>query len=378
MVASRLEFRILGPLVVRVDGMLGPGWRTEAAGAAGAPPARCQPCRLAGAADRRALLRAELELGRPRAPKPGFAAAEGAQCAGRRRAAPGCPSARLPVARRARRARSRALRAARRRGSGVERGRRSHRRGGLVAGGRAPVGGAAARRSRVRAVREHRDRAPRGASSGGGRGADRCRARARSPVDARLGARSARRRASVPGALSRAADARALPMRPASGGTRGLPADAKALERRARPRAERRAAGARAGDPRPGPRVDRLHGRTREAGTAGRLPVQGPRSVRGGGRGILLRARAAHRGAGSATRRGAVARHHGPIRERQVVTHARGVATGTRSLAAAAPPPRRKVAGRARAHRRTGGAGRSARRRRRPVRGVVRAVGRRS
>ena len=64
--------------------------------------------------------------------------------------------------------------------------------GGLAAGGRAPVGGAAARRSRVRAVRARRGRAPRGASARRGRGADRRRARARSALGARLRARGAR------------------------------------------------------------------------------------------------------------------------------------------------------------------------------------------
>ena len=69
------------------------------------------------------------------------------------------------------------------------------------------------------------------------RGADRRRARARPSARARGRARGARRRTPVPRALPRAADARALPLRPAGRRARGLPADAEAAERRARARA---------------------------------------------------------------------------------------------------------------------------------------------
>ena len=60
------------------------------------------------------------------------------------------------------------------------------------------------------------------------------------------------RRASVPRALPRAADARALPVRPPGRGARGLPADSDALDDELGLEPGRRAAGARAGDPRPG------------------------------------------------------------------------------------------------------------------------------
>ena len=59
-----------------------------------------------------------------------------------------------------------------------------------------------------------------------------------------------------------------------------------------------------------------------------RVPVQGPGGVRRRRRAVLLRARAARRRAGRAARRRAAARRRRPVRERQVVGHARRAAAG--------------------------------------------------
>ena len=116
------------------------------------------------------------------------------------------------------------------------------------------------------------------------------------PPRARPRARDADRRLPVSRALPWAADARALPLRPSGRESRPLPAHAEAPERRARPRAERRSAEARACDPRAGPglSVAEEPGARRAAVSATpRVPVQGPRAVRGGRRAVLLRPRAA-------------------------------------------------------------------------------------
>ena len=113
-----------------------------------------------------------------------------------------------------------------------------------------------ARRVRVRAVRPGRDRPARGPAPGGGRGADRGRSRARPPRRPDRRARGARRRASLPRAAARPAHARALPLGPAGRGARGLPERTPRTRRRARDRAERRAAAPGEVDPHPrrGPR----------------------------------------------------------------------------------------------------------------------------
>ena len=109
----------------------------------------------------------------------------------------------------------------------------------------------------------------------------------------------ARRRAPVPRALPRAADARALPLAAGRPRARGLPADAEPPERRARARARRGAAAARTGDPHAGPGADprRRRPAARAAAAPRRLPVQGAGAVRAGRRRVLLRPRAARRGA---------------------------------------------------------------------------------
>ena len=192
--ASRLEFRILGPLVVRVDGAAVP---------IGGPKQRALLALLLLSANRvvsRDVLMRELfaeqsvnsadhalrnHVSRLRKVlMPG--AADEPRLVARR--------AGVPASGRAGRARSRALRAARRRGPGVARRRRcgdgrrhaSSRRGDL---GRAP-----ARGPRVRAVRPRGRRAARGAPAGRARGAPRCRSHARQAARARCRARGARAR----------------------------------------------------------------------------------------------------------------------------------------------------------------------------------------
>ena len=209
-------------------------------------------------------------------------------------------------------------------------------------------------RSRVRAARAGRGGAARGAPAGGGRGADRRRTGARPPPRPRPRARGARRRAPVPRTLSRPADARALPLRPPGGRARGLPAHEDADGQRAGPRARGRAAAARTGDPRAGPGVEHLRRRARECAVtaSGGLPVQGPRAVRADRRRVLLRPRAARRRARGAARGRAAARHRRAVGQRQVVAPPRRPAAGARARVDARAP-RRAVGGRPRRRSRT-------------------------
>jgi len=71
-----------------------------------------EPCRLAGAAHRRAVPSTGRRVGRPRPPQPCFAVAQGAQTGCDGRTASGCTPAGLPVTGRAGRARPRDVRAA--------------------------------------------------------------------------------------------------------------------------------------------------------------------------------------------------------------------------------------------------------------------------
>ena len=236
---SRLEFRILGPLTVTVDGAAIADRRAEAACAARAAAAERQPCRLARAADRRAVCRAERQFGRSRAAQPRFAVAQGARGGTPGRAAPRRARARLPAARRARASSTSSASS-----SSSLTGREALAAGDAGDGGRArcarpkrlwqgrpladlefePFARVEVERLeelRLAAVEERID-----AELALGR-----------HLRARLRARGARRRAPVPRALPGAADARALPLRQAGRGARGVPADAALLERRARARA---------------------------------------------------------------------------------------------------------------------------------------------
>ena len=94
--------------------------------------------------------------------------------------------------------------------------------------------------------------APPGARAHGARGARRARARARAPRRRRPRRSRRSSRASVPRAPARAADARALPLRPPGGRPRRVPGRPPHARRGARDRPGRGAAGARAGDPPPG------------------------------------------------------------------------------------------------------------------------------
>ena len=114
--------------------------------------------------------------------------------------------------------------------------------------------GQAARRPRVRAVCTRRGRASGRAAACQRRGANRCGAGARLSTRAGRRDRVVERGASLPRALPRSADARALPVGPSGRGARGLSADTSVPERRTRARTRRRAAGARARDPHAGPR----------------------------------------------------------------------------------------------------------------------------
>ena len=102
-----------------------------------------------------------------------------------------------------------------------------------AASGRPPARGARALawaracRPRLRVVCAARDRATRGDPSRCARAANRRRPRARAARRARRGARAARGRAPAAGAALRAADAGALPRRPAGGGARRLPRHAR-------------------------------------------------------------------------------------------------------------------------------------------------------
>ena len=140
-------------------------------------------------------------------------------------------------------------------------------------------------------------RAARGAAARGARGADRRRPLARPARGARRRARGARHRAPAARAPPRAADARAVPLRTAGRGARGLPRDAAGAGRELRHRAVGAAAGARAGDPDPGSlaRARREHG----AG-AGRRRARRAVAGRPGRR--ARRAGRAHSGASSCSR----------------------------------------------------------------------------
>ena len=107
-----------------------------------------------------------------------------------------------------------------RRGAGI--GRRRAARKPPPRGARA-LARRAARRATDRALLRGRRSAAGGAPARDARGADRSRPRARPPRRPRRRARQARRGESVPRATPRAADARALPVRPPDGRARGLP-----------------------------------------------------------------------------------------------------------------------------------------------------------
>ena len=189
--ASRLEFRVLGPLTVRVDGVRSPS---------GGPKQRALLALLLLGANR--VVSRERLIGELFAEQSVNSADHalrnhvsrlrevlGAAAGDEPRLVARPP--RIPAARRARRARPRELRAARRGRAGGARGRRCGSRRPARARGGGAVARTAAGRSRVRAVRAGRGGAAGGAPAGGGRGADRRRARARPPPRARRRARGA-------------------------------------------------------------------------------------------------------------------------------------------------------------------------------------------
>ena len=91
-------------------------------------------------------------------------------------------------------------------------------------------------------------------------------------------ARAAARRHPFRERLRAPADARALPLRPPGGGARGVPGRARDADRRARHRAGPGAAGARAGDPPPGPGARPAGGARPAATRRRRARVRRPRA----------------------------------------------------------------------------------------------------
>ncbi len=173
----------------------------------------------------------------------------------RERRHPADPVARVRPPDRGRTARRGPLRGAARAG----RGRRSpaarrsrHRRSSA----RRWISGAARRSPTSASTRSRRRRSPASRSSTWppSRNGSRPTSRSDAPPRGRRRARGPRRPSSAARAAARAADARALPLRPAGRGAARLPGHAARAGRRARPRAEPGDRGARAGDPPSGPR----------------------------------------------------------------------------------------------------------------------------
>ncbi len=129
-----------------------------------------------------------------------------------------------------------------------------------------------ARRRRLRAVREPRDRPARGASPAGARACDRRRARRRAPRRGGRPARGADRRGAVARAPARPADAGPLSRRAPVGGARCLPRGARDPDRADRGRAGAGAEAPAGADPGPGPGPRRAAAARRAADPArGRL-----------------------------------------------------------------------------------------------------------
>ena len=125
-------------------------------------------------------------------------------------------------------------------------------------GGAAPrcalaVAGPGARRRRLRELRPGGNRAARGDQADGGRAPGGRGPRARAPRRGHRRARDARRRAPAPRASAEVPDDGAVPVGPAGGGPGRVPGRASRVRRRARHRAEPGAPGAGAGDPPAGP-----------------------------------------------------------------------------------------------------------------------------
>ncbi len=195
---------------------------------------------------------------------------------------------------------------------------------------------AAARGSRVRAVRADRRAAPPGAGAHGARGAGRAGDRARAPRGRRPRARGARTRASVPRAPARAPDARPVPIGAAGGRPRRLSGRTPRARRGPRHRPDRGAPGARAGDPPSGSLAPRsAAGERAPCCGAGRAPQQADAQDGDGGRRTDRERRRARRPAGA---RGAP-RALRPLRRSRALggrparrRRARGVRAGHRRL----------------------------------------------
>ena len=227
------------------------------------------------------------------------------------------------------------------------------RGGGRAAarGARAVPRPAAGRRAAARAGVD-RGRPAGRAAAGGARAADRGGPHARPPRGVRGRARSADRRAPVPRALPRAADAGALPGRPPSRRARVVPPRAHPPRRGARAGSGPRAAAPRGGDPGAGSRARPDRGRRARAGPARRARSTAARARRPAAR---PRRGRRHRD-GAARRPGRAAAHADRTRrDREDPLRARTRPPARRRL------PRRRAARRARRARRPRGRARRAR-----------------
>ena len=159
----------------------------------------------------------------------------------------------------------------------------------------------------VRGLRSGGDRAAGGAALGRVRDTHRGGAGARPPRRPGLGAGGRRRRAAAARAPARAADARALPLRPPGGRARGLPRGAAHARRGGRRRAGRRAARPPGRDPRAGPGARPARGRGAAGAARGRFAAAGGPPARAG----RAELPAGRRGRGTRRRRGRLwpARH---------------------------------------------------------------------
>ena len=152
---------------------------------------------------------------------------------------------------------------------------------GAEPGSRAPplravaMAGPGPRGLRIRGVCSACDRPARGATARCAREQDRRRSRSRSAPRPRGRAAGTAPRAPAARALARPADARALPIRPAGRGARGIPGRPTGVRRGARHRARPRVAGARRGDPPPGPAARRA-GNARRLGSRQRVRFSSP------------------------------------------------------------------------------------------------------
>ena len=225
-------------------------------------------------------------------------------------------------------------------------------------------GAAAGRRAALRAGGDRGRAARRAAARPRSRTASSSTSRSAAHARAGRRARGADRRAPVPRAPARPADARALPRGPPGRRAGGLPARARALVEELGLEPEPRAAAPGGGDPRPGPRrsTARPAAAAPAAAAAPPLPVP-PTPLLGRDADLETAARAARRP------RRAAAHAHRARRDRQDALRARARAPARRRLRRRRPLPR---AGRRDAERAGTSPRRSAGGRRAPPRGTAR------